>query len=137
MERQINKLEEAEKNLQRVFDEMELKRVSIEIFRNMSNLFIIVDLDGKIIFWNENWERVFGFGAPELYKSYLFDFVAPEDKEATLKAFSGVVASDGKTIQKPFRNQYISKDGKRIPLEWAANSPSYGSCIVAQARVLR
>ena len=125
MERQINKLEEAEKNLQRVFDEMELKRVSIEIFRNMSNLFIIVDLDGKIIFWNENWERVFGFGAPELYK------------EATLKAFSGVVASDGKTIQKPFRNQYISKDGKRIPLEWAANSPSYGSCIVAQARVLR
>ncbi len=121
--------------LDKAFDDMKLQRVAIDIFRNLPNLFIVIDLKGRIIFWNKNWQTTFEFQPFELHRKHLFSFVAEEDQERTLKLFNKIQEEKLETVIPPFENHYMTKAGKKILIQWDSSNPVTGEYIVATARV--
>ena len=122
--------------LDKAFDDMKLQRVAIEIFRKLPNLFVIINLEGRIIFWNNNFEKTLGFEANELYRKELFSFVSQEDKERTLKLFKKILDEKLDKIIPPFENHYVTKAGKKLLIQWDSTNPITGSYIVANAKVI-
>lgn len=132
----IKALKSSNLEFDRAFDNMKLQRVAIDIFRNLPELFIVINLEGKIIFWNRNFEELLGLEPSELHRKPLFDFVCPEDKERTLKAFEEVKENSGK-LARPFRNRYLTKKGEKVLLQWNEKNPVSEGCIVATAKHIK
>lgn len=128
---------EAFDHLQAAFDHMELRKISLDLFRAMNNLLILVDRKGLILFCNQNWEDTFGYTFSEIYRKPFLSFLAEEDKQRTLEAFSDINNSDSdKALSFAFRNNYLKKDGGKVLIEWEANTPRNSFCIMAIAKVV-
>ena len=130
-------IRKAYSELDKAFDDMKLQRVAIQIFRDLPELFVVIDFEGRLIFWNEEWENVFGFDPSELHRKFLFSFVAEEDKERTVEAFKNVRNNKSGKLDRPFRNRYLTKEGEKILVQWNDKNPVADGYIVATAKVIK
>jgi PAS domain S-box-containing protein len=63
--------------------------------RVTSDLITILDRSGHILFVSAVAERIFGCSPEACLGSPLFDFVHPDDREASRKAYEGWLAKEG------------------------------------------
>ncbi|MEJ7766944.1 MAG: PAS domain S-box protein [Chitinophagaceae bacterium] len=82
--------------------------VFAHFFENVHDLIQIVDLDGKILYTNNEWLKTFGYSLDEIKEHSIYDFVAEEDK----------------LLYREYRNQIIagSKPDKEILIRFKAKT---------------
>ncbi|MFH1861940.1 MAG: PAS domain S-box protein [bacterium] len=80
---------------------------------------VMMDNDGKTIFWNKAAEQIFGYSEAEVLGKNLHQLVAPEDLLAVhLKAFADFQKSGrGAAIGKLIELSALRKDGTTFPVE--------------------
>ena len=78
----------------------------------------VVDLEGRIIYWNEGAERIYGYGKEEAVGKKLSDLLSPEDEKAGTeeeKAVSGLMVRVRKGEVVPnVEVKRRAKDGREI-----------------------
>lgn len=112
--------------------EAQLKEKTIELeqfFQNNLDLLCIADTSGRFIRLNNEWESVLGYPLSELEGASFFDFIHPEDLDATTKAVSVLNSQE---VLANFINRYRCKDGSYRFIEW--RSYPVGKTIYAAAR---
>jgi diguanylate cyclase (GGDEF)-like protein/PAS domain S-box-containing protein len=84
----------------------------------------VVDTEGRFLFVNASFERIFGYAPDEVLGQQAFDLVHPDDRAATRQQAEQVNAG---TLQRHFRNRYVHKDGHSVDIQWSARwLPDYG-----------
>ena len=90
----------------------------------MPDAVCVVDIDGRMLFVNASFQRIFGYAPEEVLGRRIFDLVHPDDRAATTAQADAVVA--GK-LQRHFRNRYVHKDGHGVDIQWSARwLPEHG-----------
>ena len=77
----------------------------------------VVDAEGRYLFVNASFERIFGYRPDEVIGRAMIELVHPADREATLKAASLVMEGH---LQRHFRNRYVHKNGHTVDIQWSA-----------------
>lgn len=90
------------------------------LIQNSSDLIVILELDGNMQYVSPSHERILGYKPYELTGKKAFDFIHPEDINATLKVFNQSIedASTFLTVEFRFRH----KDGSWCFLESTTNN---------------
>jgi diguanylate cyclase len=84
----------------------------------------VVDPEGRLLFVNASFERIFGYASHEMLGRQIFELVHPDDRAATLRQAEQVM---GGVLQRHYRNRYIHKDGYSVDIQWSARwLPEYG-----------
>ncbi|HMH34966.1 MAG TPA: PAS domain S-box protein, partial [Puia sp.] len=76
-----------------------------------------IDADGIILSMSAACKTILGYTPDELIGKQLFDFLCPEDKEATEEMADRIMKGLDMTH---FENRYVRKDGSLVPLLWSA-----------------
>ncbi|HME01088.1 MAG TPA: PAS domain S-box protein [Terriglobia bacterium] len=106
------------------------KSEELDSFFNVSlDLLCIATTDGYFLRLNPAWESTLGYSRDELRAKRFFDFVHPDDVEATRQA-TAVLAGQRNVVD--FINRYRRKDGEYRWLEW--RSAPAGNLVYAAAR---
>jgi len=78
----------------------------------------VVDLEGKILYWNEGAERIYGYGQEEVFGKRLFEFLYPQDEKLRKeeeKLFDSLMARVKKGEVVPnVEAKRRAKDGREI-----------------------
>jgi PAS domain S-box-containing protein len=98
-------------------------------FSSSLDLLCIADMAGKFIRLNPEWENVLGYPIAELEGQTFFEFVHPDDRQATVAA---VARLEGQNEVRGFENRYRRRDGSYAWIEW--RSKPMGARIYAVAR---
>lgn len=88
-----------------------------KFFDNAIDLFLVLDMSGRVLLVNPAWESVLGYTSGEMLGREFLDFVLPEDHNSTLEVFANLVK--GEEVF-GFTNRYLRKDGSAIYMEWRA-----------------
>ena len=83
----------------------------------MPDAVCVVDVDGRFLFVNASFQRIFGYMPDEVLGRLIFDLVHPDDRDATARQAESVMAGE---LQRHFRNRYIHKDGHDVDIQWSA-----------------
>lgn len=84
----------------------------------------IVDAEGRFLYVNASFQRIFGYAPDEVLGRRTFDLVHPDDRDATLA--QAQVVSDGQ-LQRHFRNRYMHREGHVVDVQWSAiGAAEYG-----------
>ncbi len=94
----------------------ELYRVFVE---GTDDLITQVDNLGNFIYINHTAEKIFGLPQEELIGRSAFDFVHPDDREATKQAFQGWLQSNVSSIT--YENRQVSQTGAVASMLWTIN----------------
>lgn len=81
------------------------------VIRSLPGVLYMYDEDGRFLRWNENFERVLGYGPEEIAQMRPADFFAPEERERAAIAIAQVFA----TGQWHIEADLFTKDGRTIP----------------------
>ena len=76
-----------------------------------------IDASGTILNISAACTNILGYTRDELIGQQLFDFLYPEDKEASEQMADMVMKGVNTTY---FENRYVRKDGSLVPLSWSA-----------------
>ncbi|MFW6359882.1 MAG: PAS domain S-box protein, partial [Chroococcales cyanobacterium] len=101
-------------------DISERKRVETErdrFFNHSFDLMSIVSFDSGLKLINPAWEKTLGFSSEELIGHDFYEFIHPDDWQATEQAF-GKLATGTPLLQ--FENRHRCKDGSYKWLSWNA-----------------
>ena len=77
----------------------------------------VVDADGRYLSVSAGFERILGYRAQEVIGRQAFEFVHPEDRDATVQQAEQVMEG---WIQRHFRNRYLHRDGHVVDMQWSA-----------------
>ncbi len=92
-----------------------------EVFRKFFDLavdlFLVTDGEGRILKFNNAWERILGYRHDEIEDNNFMNFVHPEDRERTMETLQSIYSEGG---VEGFTNRYMKKEGKPVHLEWRA-----------------
>ncbi len=113
----------AEESLRQKTDELNA------FFTLSLDLLCITDLNGHFRNLNLAWEKMLGYSREELKNRQFFDFVHPDDIEATRESLGHLAV--GEDVM-GFVNRYRCKDGSYRWIEW--RSASDGRLVYAAAR---
>lgn len=91
----------------------------------------VVDPQGRYVFVNAAYERIFGYTAREVLHRPMIDFVHPEDRDRTQQAAREIMAGESKFH---FQNRYVRKDGRVIHIQWSAQWSEQAGIRIAVAR---
>lgn len=83
----------------------------------MPDAVCVVDAEGRLLFVNASFERIFGYTPEEVLGRTIFDMVHPDDRASTRDQAAKVTAG---TLQLHFRNRYVHKDGHNVDIQWSA-----------------
>jgi diguanylate cyclase (GGDEF)-like protein/PAS domain S-box-containing protein len=84
----------------------------------------LVDVDGRFLYVNASFERIFGYAPDEVIGRRAFELVHPDDRAATEQQAERVMAGD---FQRHFRNRYLHKSGHAVDIMWSARwLPEHG-----------
>jgi PAS domain S-box-containing protein len=86
-----------------------------EQFFLLSTQPLCILVDGYFTVVNPAWTQVLGWSSEELTSTPWLDFVHPDDREATMAVWTGVLADEPRD---GFANRYRCKDGSYRWLEW-------------------
>ena len=89
----------------------------VDVLDLMLDAVCVVDADGRFLFVNASFQRIFGYTADEVLGQPIFELVYPDDRAATSEQAEAVMA--GK-LQRHFRNRYVHKDGHNVDIQWSA-----------------
>jgi PAS domain S-box-containing protein len=90
--------------------------MSLETITNKINALICaISREGYFTYLNPHWSHVLGLPLTEIMAAPFIDYVHPQDRERTLKAYQQ--ALNGEDIR-AFRNRYRTFSGKYVCLEW-------------------
>ncbi|MGE0446978.1 MAG: PAS domain S-box protein [Vicinamibacterales bacterium] len=78
---------------------------------SLPGLFYVIDGAGRLLAWNQAYERVSGYSAAELEGACVLDFVDPADRERAGVELQRV--NSGAYVQAEVT--FVSKDGRRTP----------------------
>ncbi|WEN14008.1 sensor domain-containing diguanylate cyclase [Rhodanobacter sp. AS-Z3] len=96
----------------------------VDVLDLMPDAVCVVDADGRFLFVNASFQRIFGYAPDEVLGQPIFDLVHPDDRAATTEQAETVMA--GK-LQRHFRNRYVHKDGHNVDVQWSARwLPDHG-----------
>jgi len=120
-------LREARDELERRVEERtaelaEAERRLREFVEGTDALVTQVDAEGRFIFVNRAAEKILGCPAHECVGRLAFDFVYPDDREATEAAFAKWV--EGRVTSASFENRQVSSTGEVSHMLWTIN-PRY------------
>ncbi len=88
-------------------------------WRNSQDLLVVTEADGTLTAVNDAWTALLGWEARELIGARVVDFTHPEDLEATLIAFAGIIEAP---LTRPFEYRLRCKDGA---FNWFAWTGAY------------
>jgi PAS domain S-box-containing protein len=97
------------------------------LIQNASDVITLLEVDGTILYQSPSLERTLGYSPEELVRENAFDFIHPDDLEATLEAFSQMLADPGFSPSVEYRFRH--KDGSWRYME------SIGSNLLDDPRV--
>jgi len=86
------------------------------IFELSLDMLCVVDEDGYFMRVNPAFERTLGFTTAEILARPFMEFVHPDDRAATERAFAAVLG--GETVTQ-FENRYLRADGSFCWLQWS------------------
>ena len=108
------------------------KEEELEIFFNTSvDLMCIAGFDGYFKRISSEWSKRLGWTEEELLSRPRFDFIHPDDVQATIDAVSHL--SNGKDIIR-LENRYMCKDGSYRWIQWNSRTAVERNIIIASAR---
>lgn len=87
------------------------KRFSESVIASLPGIFYLFDEKGRLLQWNENFERISGYSNEEIAKMNVFDFFAGEGMKIMEERVGEVFARGESTAEAEF----VTKSGKRIP----------------------
>lgn len=126
----IELLKQLENNSKKYKLELEKKNDELEQFFTINlDLLCIADLDGNFIKLNKSWENTLGYSRDYLSDKKFFDFIHPEDIDATVNAMSRLKQN---MPVYSFVNRYRDINGEYHFIEW--RSQPYKKYIYAAAR---
>jgi diguanylate cyclase (GGDEF)-like protein/PAS domain S-box-containing protein len=88
-----------------------------EVLDLMPDAVCVVDPEGRFLFVNASFQRIFGYTPEEVLGTRIFSLVHPDDCEATAEQAARVMAGE---LQRHFRNRYVHKDGRTVDIQWSA-----------------
>ena len=122
-----NRLEEANTRLIREIEEKEKVQKANEenvdrlnrIIENAMDAVVLMDHNGKIIFWNNQAETIFKWKAEEVTGKLLADCIIPEDKREEHERGLNYYLKVGrhKYLNRRIEDIGVTKDGRIIPVE--------------------
>ena len=77
----------------------------------------VVDTEGRYLFVNASFERIFGYRPEEVLGRRMIELVHSDDRASTLQAAARVMEGH---LQRHFRNRYVRKDGRVVDIQWSA-----------------
>ncbi|HVQ28981.1 MAG TPA: response regulator [Vicinamibacteria bacterium] len=77
----------------------------------------VASLDGRLRQLNPSWESTLGFSDAELQREPIWNFLHPEDRDAMVAAFRGLL--EGAPTAR-FENRHLHRDGTYRWLSWTA-----------------
>lgn len=100
-----------------------LQELSWNLFESLPALLGAASLDGRFVKLSDGWETTLGYPIDELEGRDFFQFIHPDDREATATVMADL--SDRKSI-KFYVNRYRRSNGDYISLEWSSKLGSDG-----------
>jgi diguanylate cyclase (GGDEF)-like protein/PAS domain S-box-containing protein len=88
-----------------------------EVLDLMPDAVCVVDPEGRLLFVNASFQRIFGYAPEEVLGRQIFSLIHPDDLEATTAQAERVMAGE---LQRHFRNRYVHKDGHTVDIQWSA-----------------
>ena len=88
-----------------------------EILALVPDAVCVVDPEGRYLYVNAGFERIFGYAPDEVLGRRMIEFVHPDDRALTQQAAERVMAG---VLQRHFRNRYVRKDGRVVDIQWSA-----------------
>ncbi len=88
-----------------------------EVLDLMPDAVCVVDPEGRLLFVNASFQRIFGYAPDEVVGRQLFSLLHPDDLEMTTGQAERVMAGE---LQRHFRNRYVHKDGHTVDIQWSA-----------------
>lgn len=82
-----------------------------------TDLFFVIDLEGRMLLWNDNVREVLGYEEEELIGRKISDFREGIDKEVVEQAVDGVIDH---SVHSGYEIEVITADRRRIPYEFSA-----------------
>lgn len=114
----------------KIEDALVNKTEELERFFDINlDLLCIADIEGNFIKVNNAWEKILGYSVAELERRKFFEFVHPEDMDATLDSISRLSNNEQVLY---FVNRCKCTDGSYRYIEWC--SQPYMGLIYASAR---
>jgi diguanylate cyclase (GGDEF)-like protein/PAS domain S-box-containing protein len=96
----------------------------VDLLDLMPDAVCVVDADGRLLFANASFERIFGYAPDEVIGRQIFDLVHPDDRTATMQQAEQVMEG---ALQRHFRNRYVHKNGHSVDIQWSARwLPDHG-----------
>ncbi|MEO5830746.1 MAG: sensor domain-containing diguanylate cyclase [Rhodanobacter sp.] len=89
----------------------------VDVLDLMLDAVCVVDAEGRFLFVNASFQRIFGYTPDEVLGQPIFELVHPDDRAVTTEQAAAVMA--GKP-QRHFRNRYVHKDGHNVDIQWSA-----------------
>ena len=87
-----------------------------QLIEGTENFVTRVDREGKFLYVNQTSEKIYGLRPEECIGLSVFDFVHPDDREMTRKAFAGWLVN--KTETTTLENRQISRSGRVRDMLW-------------------
>ncbi|MFT5543860.1 MAG: PAS domain S-box-containing protein, partial [Arenicella sp.] len=84
----------------------------------INSLMCTISDEGYFTYLNPHWSKVLGWSLREIMATPFIEYVHPEDREATSKAYQQII--DGAEICN-FRNRYRNRSGGYVWLQWFAS----------------
>jgi diguanylate cyclase (GGDEF)-like protein/PAS domain S-box-containing protein len=78
----------------------------------------VVDEEGRYVYVNAGYERIFGYRAEEVLGRRMIELVHPDDRERTLGAARNIMSG---RPHLHFQNRYVRKDGRVVDIMWSAH----------------
>lgn len=88
-----------------------------EVLDLMPDAVCVVDPEGRLLFVNASFQRIFGYAPEEVLGRQIFSLVHPDDLAITTEQAERVMAGE---LQRHFRNRYVHKDGHIVDIQWSA-----------------
>ena len=103
------------------------KLFSDTVINGLAGIFFLFDPQGKMVRWNEEYERALGYTTEETAARSALDPIADEDKENTAVAIGRVLTEGQASVEA----DVVTKDGKRIPYYFVGRRLQLGDQLYA------
>jgi len=111
-------------------EQVRMLREKLESFFEISpDMLCIMDIEGRFFKLNPSWQKMSGYPLETLTNAVLYEYLHPEDVDATRAAMSGLSRKDAVSS---FCNRFLRPDGSYRYIEWHA--ASRGEYVFAAAR---
>ncbi|MCW3097417.1 MAG: Phytochrome, two-component sensor histidine kinase [Chthonomonadaceae bacterium] len=78
---------------------------------SLPGIFYVIDIQGRFLLWNSNFERVSGYSAEEIGAMHPLDFFVGDDKRVIAERIQAVFETGDSSTEAVL----VAKDGKRTP----------------------